>query len=92
MIWFDLQHWLDLPGKGLAGRFAVNPKTSETAWDLTGNNLAANLLSFCAVIPLEDAMNVFTQLQRWFDPANGSLVLAIALVSVAAAVVLVLAP
>ena len=37
-------------------------------------------------------MNVFTQIQRWFDPAGGSLVLAVILVSVAATLVLVLAP
>lgn len=37
-------------------------------------------------------MNVFTQLQRRLNPASGGLVLAVALVSVAAALVLVLAP
>ena len=36
-------------------------------------------------------MNIFVQLQRWVDP-EGGFVLAIALVSVAAALVLILAP
>ena len=40
----------------------------------------------------EDAMNMFTQLQRWFDPDSGSFVLAVVAVSMAAALVLVLAP
>ena len=41
---------------------------------------------------LEDAMNMFTQLQRFLDPDSGGFVLAVVAVSLAAALVLVLAP
>lgn len=37
-------------------------------------------------------MNVFTQLQRWLDADSGGFVLAVVAASLAAAVVLVLAP
>ena len=60
----------------------------EASWQQSGVRLA---LSFVAASIQEDAMNIFVQLQRWVDP-EGGFVLAIALLSVAAALVLILAP